>query len=154
MQVYGLNPELWYLSIIIILCFITCFQMSVNERFKNIRAKLKFTQEDFALKLEEKLSSIGDIESGRKLPNSEILEKLHIKYGIDLNWLICGSGKMKLSESGAAQVNEPQTEYGLVWRELAEERKQRIDELKAEIERLNSKQLCTPFEIKQTAKKD
>lgn len=128
--------------------------MSINERFKSIRAKLRLTQEDFASKLDEKLSSIGDIEAGRKQPNSDILEKLHNKYEINLNWLICGAGKMKLSES-ALQVNEPQAEYGNnnAWKQLAEERKERIEELKKQIEQLESKRLCTPFEIKQTEKK-
>lgn len=128
--------------------------MSIAQRFKDIRVKLGFNQNEFANNLGTNQSGITDIERAIKKPSVEIMEILVNKYAINLNWLICGAGKMKLSES-AMQVNEPQAEYGNndVWKQLAEERKERIEELKKQVQTLEAKQLCTPFEIKQTEKK-
>ena len=69
--------------------------MSVNERFRKIRENLKLTQEEMSNVLGSTRAVIGDIERGKSFPNPSILSSLHFKYNIDLNWLICGSGKMK-----------------------------------------------------------
>jgi transcriptional regulator with XRE-family HTH domain len=72
--------------------------MSVSERFRKVRESLKLTQDEMGDSLGSTRAVIGDIERGKSFPNPKILSALHFKYNIDLNWLICGSGKMKHSQ--------------------------------------------------------
>jgi transcriptional regulator with XRE-family HTH domain len=75
--------------------------MSVDKRFKKIRELLKLTQDEMSRALGTTRAIVGDIERGKSFPNPLVLTNLHFKYNIDLNWLICGSGKMKHSEMSA-----------------------------------------------------
>jgi transcriptional regulator with XRE-family HTH domain len=116
-------------------------------RFKKIRQELGLIQEAFATNLGMKQDNYAKIETGKVNPTLKTLIVLHNKYGINLNWLICGSGKMKLTENvNTNYVNEPPPEYGNIYKELAEERKKVIDMQAAEIERLNKvlKECCAP----------
>ena len=85
--------------------------MSVNERFKKIREHLKLTQDEMSNALGSTRAVIGDIERGKSFPNPSILTSLHFKYNVDLNWLICGSGKMKHSQVLAVEVDGPAEYY-------------------------------------------
>lgn len=85
--------------------------MSVKDRFRKIREHLKLTQEDLSTALGSTRAVIGDIERGKSFPNPSILTSLHFKYNVDLNWLICGSGKMKHSQVLPVEVDGPSEYY-------------------------------------------
>lgn len=82
--------------------------MTINERIKQARETLKLTQEELAAKLKIGQSTIADVEKGRIYPNKNYVKGLHEIFDIDLNWLICGSGKMR---SQYNLVKEPDAEY-------------------------------------------
>lgn len=84
--------------------------MSVNERIKKVREALRITQKDLAEKLNVGLSTVADIERGRIYPNHQIISGLHEYFDIDLNWLLCGSGRMKREQ--ITIVEDPKQEYG------------------------------------------
>jgi len=72
--------------------------MTISQRIKIIREKKKLTQDQFASKLGVSRFKVYDYESGRSLPGIEILEKLHMTFSINLNWLIANTGKMYLND--------------------------------------------------------
>lgn len=114
----------------------------MKQRFKQIRIKLNCTQARLAEILDTNPQSITDIESGRKRPNEGMLEKLHTKLSVNLNWLICGTGKMQeIFPPRAYILNEPEAPYGNDLKDmLIESLKEQIQILKADNERL--KKLC------------
>ncbi len=87
--------------------------MAIGERVKKVRESFNLTQDDFTNKLGliKKRSTIADIERGRIYPNPKIVENLHLKFNINLNWLICGSGKMKLELQDLEDINEVRDKY-------------------------------------------
>ncbi len=83
---------------------------SIGERFRSIRQLYKLSQEAFGKKINLSQANITDIERGKVSPNITIMEKFHNELLINLNWLICGKGKMKLIEEGLT-VEEPYQGY-------------------------------------------
>ena len=83
---------------------------SIKERAKRVREEIRKTQEMFGISLGLNRTSITDIERGKTFPNPIYLENIHKKYQINLNWLICGSGKMKL-DSQSNIIEEPLADY-------------------------------------------
>ena len=116
----------------------------MKQRFKQIRIKMNCTQAQFADMLDTNPQSITDIESGRKKPNENLLEKLHTKLSVNLNWLICGTGKMQeIFPSKAYILGEPEACYGSdsnLKDMLIESLKDQVQILKADNERL--KKFC------------
>jgi hypothetical protein len=60
--------------------------------------------------------SIADVENDKKKIGIALLENLHKKLSINLNWLICGTGKMKLDnyeekQEQITKLNEPEASY-------------------------------------------
>lgn len=51
---------------------------------QNARAELKLTQKDVAQKINEKPSVLQDYESGKAIPNPQILGKLERALGVKL----------------------------------------------------------------------
>jgi len=96
---------LWNISVNIL-------QMTVNERFKLIRNETGFTQEVFGESIGLKQSNITDIERGKAFPNFNIMEIVHKKFNVNLNWLICGTGKMKIENSSLDVLDESGSQYG------------------------------------------
>lgn len=73
--------------------------MSINLRLKEVRNYLNLSQVDFADVLEQEQANISRWESGKiKDIPSGIMQILHNKYGININWLLNGSGQMLLNE--------------------------------------------------------
>lgn len=64
----------------------------IGRRFKEIRENLGFTQNGFGEIMGLSQDSISAIERNKNNPNVKILEILHIKYKVNLNWLIAGTG--------------------------------------------------------------
>jgi transcriptional regulator with XRE-family HTH domain len=84
----------------------------IGQRVTKFRNLLRITQEDFANNLDVDRSHIANLEVAKVFPNFVMLQNIHNKYGINLNWLICGSGKMKMNESDNNILEEPVSVYG------------------------------------------
>lgn len=57
---------------------------SVGRAIQTARMELQFSQKDVAQKISEKLSVLQDYESGKAIPNSQILAKLERVLGVKL----------------------------------------------------------------------
>jgi putative transcription factor len=72
------------------------------QAIQDARLALKFSQKDLAEKINEKTSVIQDYESGKAIPNPQILGKLERHLGVKLR------GKINpLDHSKAALNDEP-----------------------------------------------
>jgi len=86
----------------------------VGERFKVFRLGKKKAQHELASELQVHQSSITNIEKGITFPNVSYLIYFFEKYGVNLNWLVCGYGEQYLEGSeykGASRIMSPDAEY-------------------------------------------
>lgn len=73
---------------------------TINDRFKEIRLKLNYTQQDFANKLNLKSRShISSIESGNKNITDRIISDLCREFNVNEEFLRYGTGNMFLELS-------------------------------------------------------
>ncbi len=70
----------------------------MNNRFKELRQKLKLKQDDMARILNKSTRMIQYYEQGKFDIETDLLLKLQELYNINLNWLITGTGSMFLEE--------------------------------------------------------
>jgi Predicted transcriptional regulators len=115
----------------------------MNQRFTKIRKTLGLTQEAFAQIIELSRDAYAKIENGKNKPTPDTLITLHNKLNININWLLCGSGRMKIEESVINELNEPLSQYGLrididSMKETIVTQKKLIAALEREIEDLKS----------------
>lgn len=123
--------------------------MSINQRVKYVRTQLTKTQEQFSEFIGITRDALAKIETGKQNITIDVLLNMHNKCGINLNWLICGSGKIKLTESVQTNiVNEPETDYGL--KAAFEAQKELLKYKDEEITRL--KECCKIQEVKDKSK--
>ena len=66
----------------------------MNEQLKLLRQILKMSQSKIAEVLEIGLRSWQQYETGTNTPGGNVLEALHKKLGVNLNWLISNEGEM------------------------------------------------------------
>ena len=62
----------------------------IGIRIKELREKLRLTQEEFAKGLEVVVTTVSNWERGTAAPPAHKLAILRTKYGVDLNWLLVG----------------------------------------------------------------
>ena len=69
--------------------------MTVNKRIKLVREYLKQNQSEFSFEINVKQKDISRLESGvaKFVPNN-VINTLHDKLNVNLNWLFSGSGEM------------------------------------------------------------
>lgn len=83
------------------------FIMENNEKLCNrlisLRNELGLTQVGFATMLNISRNAIVLYEKGDRFPTVEVLERLHHKTGVDLNWLITGSKPIEQSAEFSPQ---------------------------------------------------
>ena len=72
----------------------------MKEQLKLIRQTLKMSQAKFAEVLGIGLKSWQQYECGASIPGGNVLEALHKKLGVDLNWLVSNKGEMFYKEAG------------------------------------------------------
>ena len=89
--------------------------MSIGQRFKKVREHYRMTQSAFGESLDATQANITDVERGKVFPNPVILENIHKKYMINLNWLLCGTGKMRLDSYSPTPdyIEDSKEEYGI-----------------------------------------
>lgn len=65
--------------------------MAINERITAARERLNMSKTEFAAAIGISPRDVWRYESGEttKIP-PDMLQNMHVKFGIDLNWLICG----------------------------------------------------------------
>lgn len=87
--------------------------MSISDRIVSLRKKLHITQNDFGHKIGCDQATVSKMEKGELNLTLKHIHNIHIEYGINLNWLVSGTGKMKedLTER-SSMAKEPHTEYG------------------------------------------
>lgn len=71
----------------------TARNVAVAERLRSVREFFRVAQPDFAEKCGVSIRAYQDYEAGKRLPGSETLQAL-AEAGIDLNWLLTGTGQM------------------------------------------------------------
>jgi len=64
------------------------------DRLKAIRNELNLLQKEFAASLDLSPSAYSDLEKGRYGLSVDILEKLSLKYNVNLHYLLFGKGSM------------------------------------------------------------
>lgn len=77
----------------------------VNKRFTEIRLKHQESQEDWGKHFGLRRTSISSIELNRQAVPIYVMQVLHRKFNIDLNWLICGD-EPKGTASADVQILE------------------------------------------------
>lgn len=91
------------------------YRIEIGNRIKKIRDINHYTQEIFAKKLDYTREGISRVESGGIFLPPDIVKNLHLKFNINLNWLLCGIGKMKIEGHNVGDdtlvVNEPGNDY-------------------------------------------
>ena len=65
---------------------------TVNERFRDIRKKLGFNQQQFAYELGISQTHISGIENGRDNPSKSLLKFLCAKFSVSEEWMLEGTG--------------------------------------------------------------
>lgn len=83
------------------ICFITIFDFleekmktTLGDRFKQIRKSLNMTQKEFAESLGVTQTTISGIEKDVANSSLTLAKLISLKYNIDENWLLNGTGKM------------------------------------------------------------
>lgn len=85
----------------------TTFNASaLSSRLKLVETKLGVTRKELASKLDVKPQTFKNYVDGLALPNAKLLGDLAINFGIDLNWLLLGSGEMFANETARAVSTE------------------------------------------------
>lgn len=69
-------------------------QMQMNSRIKELRTKLKLTQEEFAEKLGATRSAIASIENDKCTVTTQMIKLVCITYNVNEAWLRTGKGEM------------------------------------------------------------
>jgi len=86
----------------------------VGERFKTFRLDKKKSQNVLASELQVHQTTITNIENGSTFPKVNYLDYFFEKYGLNLNWLVCGYGEEYLEEfedKGSSRIMAPDPVY-------------------------------------------
>lgn len=82
-----------------------------GQRLSLVREKLGLTQREMASELSFSQGMVGFLESGKKLPSRNFLQKLAERFGVSSDWLLNGQGEMIQKQSGFAgqtqQIDPP-----------------------------------------------
>lgn len=91
-----------------------------GERFKQIRTEFGMSQEEFGENLGLSKAGISAVEKNRTFVSIKVLSKLFFDYNVNLNFLICGQGKVfnpaefeNVKTEILNEVNEILIKYGV-----------------------------------------
>lgn len=76
----------------------------MNERIKEIRVKLGYTQEKFGEKIGSARNTIANYESGNRCPSDAIIKSICREFNVNENWLRTGDGEMFVEISEDEQL--------------------------------------------------
>lgn len=74
----------------------TNYLKEIGERLRLIRNEYRYTQNDFADKLNIKQNTLSQYENGMREISTEVKRALHEVFHINFNWLMTGQGEMEL----------------------------------------------------------
>jgi len=83
--------------------------MSENERLKEIRKLLEFTQREFSETLDIKQGSYSDVERGKAGISAVLLKNLIRRFRVNPLWLCEGEGEMFIDKTDGRSSNAPST---------------------------------------------
>jgi transcriptional regulator with XRE-family HTH domain len=66
----------------------------MNERIKELRIALDMTQESFSQRLGIKRNTIGNYETGNRVPSNQIIFSICREFNVNEEWLRTGNGEM------------------------------------------------------------
>lgn len=95
--------------------------MSIGQRIKTWRKSLGLTQDAFAQKAELSKATLTGYEIGQRSPGADALGALS-RTGVDLNWLITGSGSMRIE----GPLNQTIGDRLRLWRSVREWTQQQL----------------------------
>lgn len=68
--------------------------MEINERFKEVRKVLKYTQNEYAELLGVSQPHLSGVENGNDNPSSILIKLVCAKFGVSEQYLVNGEGEM------------------------------------------------------------
>jgi transcriptional regulator with XRE-family HTH domain len=66
----------------------------INQRIKQVREVLDFSQRNFSMSLSLSHSYIAGVESGVRRVNGRLIKLIVAEFGVNEEWLLAGEGKM------------------------------------------------------------
>lgn len=76
----------------------------MNERIKNLRKTLGFTQQEFAERIGVKRNTIAQYEIGRNEPIDSVVNLICKEYNVNEDWLRNGTGEMFIQQTKDEQI--------------------------------------------------
>lgn len=73
----------------------------MNERIKELRKRLNFTQQEFADRLSIKRGAVANYEVGRNTPSDSVIALICREFNVSERWLREGEGEMFLPQDDA-----------------------------------------------------
>ncbi|MDO8607605.1 MAG: helix-turn-helix transcriptional regulator [Phaeospirillum sp.] len=73
---------------------------TIGWRIKAVRGGL--SQDAFGEQLGVAKDTVGKYERNRIVPGGDVLARIHVDFGVDINWLLTGEGQMRPGGAGAA----------------------------------------------------
>jgi len=73
--------------------------MTINERIREVRKRLKYTQTEFGKRISVAQGYLASIENGDKPVTEKIFKLVCSEFGVNETWLREGKGEMFVSES-------------------------------------------------------
>lgn len=94
-----------------------------SKRLKGLRKKMGLTQQTFAAKLGISNGTVGNWESGNRIPDSNMLKRLSEFFGVSIDYLLGNSDCENIPDEQMSDI-----EYALYGEihDLSDEEKQRI----------------------------
>lgn len=86
-------------------------QMTFSQRLNKVLNLMQISQREFAKRLDIDKSKASRLLNGIGSPDLELLQKMRIQFAINLEWLICGIGKMRIDDTNIAM--EPEVSYSI-----------------------------------------
>ncbi len=68
---------------------------NINDRIKEIRTEVGFTQAEFASTINLSREYVSKLENGKEKPSKDTINLICLKYNIETTWLETGLGKKK-----------------------------------------------------------
>ncbi len=123
---------------------------SIGERLKILIDVLGLKQKDFAREAGIPYKSLRHYIEGTSLPGSENLQKIILKFGVNINWLLTGEGEMFIKNKPRGEIFDDLTmKIVLLAQQLNEDdrreilhylqNKKQIQDLKKEVEELKKR---------------
>ena len=78
----------------------------MNERIKEIRNTLGFTQQEFADKIKVKRNTVATYEMGRSVPSDSAIALICSVFNVNEEWLRTGTGEMFIQKTKDEEISE------------------------------------------------